>query len=312
MRIIIQYRLQRKISVETFMSRTRRWAREEIARLDPSRDAHRIAQLSFETRYGEPILLHGLFSVAFAYNVAEPRIARILYRNGRGPILRQTRKRNFDSMAFFGELYRYGDSPEGHRICERLNRIHANFPIDNDLSLYTLSTLALLPRRFSESYGGRNAISQKENTAQFAFWRMLGEWMGIEELPETPDQFLEWMLSFEQKQFAPSAEADAILAVLREEWADYWFPRWLQKPAQGLFMALIDPTVRRRMNWPEPTRLQNFIALKSLRLYFWARERLPDPAERRISDFFARDYGEQPNLEKLGVQYDKTPPAEPG
>ena len=121
------------------------WARSEIATLDPKSDAQRMAHLSFEVRFGTPIFLHALFNVAFAYNMGIPDTARILYREGRGTIMRRTRKRNFDSMIFFGELYRHGDSPEGVAICECLNRIHANFPIHNDLSLYTLATLGSTP-----------------------------------------------------------------------------------------------------------------------------------------------------------------------
>ena len=84
------------------------WARQEIAGLNAEVDYHRIAHLSFSTRYGTPIFLHALFSVAFVHNVGMPAMAKILYRDGRGPIIRDTRRRNFDSLTFFGELYRHG------------------------------------------------------------------------------------------------------------------------------------------------------------------------------------------------------------
>lgn len=281
------------------------WARQEIAALDVETDAHRIAQLSFVVRYGMPLFLHGLFSVAFVYNVGMPEMARILHRGGRGPILRDTRKRNFDSLTFFGELYRYGDSEPTRRIAERLVRIHGNFPIVNDMSLYTLATLACLPKRLSGRYMGTRGLSDKECEAQYRFWRMLGGLLQIHDIPQTQDAFLDWMREFERTRMAPTPECRDIAAALAAEWADYWFPRTLRASAIGVFYALIEPELRRRLQLPEPTRLQNALASAAIRLFFFAKRLLPDPAERQISDFFGREYGARPRIEQIGYQGDR-------
>lgn len=280
------------------------WARREIATLDVQQDFHRIAHLSFVVRYGMPMFLHGLFSVAFVYNVGLPGMARILHRDGRGPILRDTRKRNFDSLTFFGELYRHGDSAPTRQIAERLVRIHANFPIDNAMSLYTLSTLACLPKRLSQRYMGQRGLSDKECEAQFRFWRRLGELLQIRDIPETQTQLLQWMLDFERTRFAASKECSDIAAALAAEWADYWFPAFFRRTAVGIFHALVEPSMRRRLALPEPTALQNLLATIGVKTLFVAKRLLPDPAERHMSDFFGRAYGARIRIEQVGYQGD--------
>lgn len=278
------------------------WARREIAALDATTDFHRISQLSFVVRYGTPIFLHGLFSVAFVHNVGHPGMARILHRGGRGPILRDTRKRNFDSLTFFGELYRHGDSEPTRRIADRLVRIHSNFPIDNQMSLYTLATLACLPRRLSERYMGARGFGDKECEAQFRFWRHIGELMQIRDIPDSGDALLDWMLAYEREIFGASSEATAIAEALAKEWAEYWFPKPLRRTAIGVFYALVDPELRARMALPQPTALQNLLASLAVRGLFLFKRLAPDPAERHISDFFGRAYGTRLDPERIGYQ----------
>ena len=278
------------------------WARDQIQQLDVEQDYHRIARLSFVVRYGTPMFLHGLFSVAFVYNVGMPAMARILHRGGRGPILRDTRKRNFDSLVFFGELYRHGDSEPSWRIAERLVRIHANFPIDNRMSLYTLATLSCLPRRISEDYLGERGLSDKECEAQYRFWRRMGELMQVRDIPGSQEAFLDWMRRFEQEEFQPSPECTEITAALAQEWSEYWFPAPLRRTGRGLFYALIDPALRRRLQLPEPHRLHCWLARQGIRALFFAKRWLPDPADRQISDYFGRAYGARPDIRQVGYK----------
>ncbi|MDO9451574.1 MAG: oxygenase MpaB family protein [Stagnimonas sp.] len=262
------------------------WARQEIAGLDAQVDYHRIAQLSFSTRYGTPIFLHALFSVAFVHNVGMPAMAKILYRDGRGPILRDTRRRNFDSLSFFGELYRHGDGPETRAIAQHLVRVHSNFPIDNAMSLYTLSTLCCLPQRFSERYLGRHGIAAKESQAQFLFWKQIGGLMQIKDIPSTADALLEWMTDFERREMRPSAECTRITEALAHEWASYWLPRPLQPLGRGVFYSLIDPELRERLQLPRPSRFSRALTTLLVTLFFHGKRLLPDPAERHFADYF--------------------------
>lgn len=262
------------------------WARQEIAGLNAEVDYHRIAHLSFSTRYGTPIFLHALFSVAFVHNVGMPAMAKILYRNGRGPIIRDTRRRNFDSLTFFGELYRHGEGPETQAIAQHLVRVHSNFPIDNAMSLYTLSTLCCLPQRFSQRYLGRYGIAAKESQAQFLFWKKIGGLMQIQGIPDTADALLAWMIDFERREMQPSAECTAITQALAHEWASYWLPRPLQALGRSVFYSLIDADLRKRLQLPQPNGLVRAFTGLLVNLFFHAKRLLPDPAERHFADYF--------------------------
>jgi len=281
------------------------WARREIAALDVERDWHRISHLSFVVRHGTPMFLHGLFSVAFVHNVGLPGMARILHRGGRGPILRDTHKRNFDSLTFFGELYRHGESEPTRRIAERLRRIHANFPIENDMSRYTLATLCCLPERISARYMGGGGLSDKECEAQYRFWRYVGELMGVHDIPPTRAQFLAWMLEFERNRFRPTTECSEIAAALAQEWADWWFPAPLRRSGVGMFYALVDPQLRAQLQLPQPTRLQDALATLAVKALFIAKRLLPDPRERHMTDYFGREYAGAPNIDRMGYGGDR-------
>ena len=62
-----------------------------------------------------------MFSLAFARQVAVPEIAEILFRDGRGLIMRNPRKRNAETLVRFGELFHHG--VDGSAI-ERISRAH--------------------------------------------------------------------------------------------------------------------------------------------------------------------------------------------
>ncbi len=199
-----------------------RWARNEIAALDPDIDARRITQLSFEARVRSPLLVHAMFSLAFARQVAVPEIAEILYRDGRGLIMRNPRKRNAETLVRFGELFHHG--VDGGTI-ERISRAHRPYPITNDLNLYTLATLACEPRRVSRRLLGRDFFSAHEVQAHHNFWRQVGEALGITDIPAGPDEFMAFFEDFERRRYAPTVAGRAVTETLADEFAARWFPR---------------------------------------------------------------------------------------
>lgn len=256
------------------------WARKELAGLDPIRDARRYAQLTFEVRFGQPMFIHALFSAAFAFNMGDPKIAAVLYRDGSGTIVKHTRQRNFETLVFFGLIYQHGDDAEGQKIIAKMSNIHKHFKISNDLFLYTLSTLACLPRRLSERLAGKHGLTTTELEAQFQLWRKVGELMGIQDIPATQDDFLAWMLDYENRHFLPTSAATIVIEALAKEWAEYWYPKPLQSWAEGLFYALIDPEVRQRLQLREPSAVQERAVKVAVRSFFRGVRLLPDPADR--------------------------------
>lgn len=262
------------------------WLSRELAHLDPVRDARRYAQLSFETRFGLPIFIHALFSVAFAYNMGDPRIAATLYRQGTGTILRHTRQRNFETLVFFGQIYQHGDDPQGRQLIERMRRIHESFDIPNELYLYTLATLACLPRRLSERLAGAHGLTSAELEAQFRLWVRVGELMGIADIPPTQEAFLAWMQAHERQHFAWSEGAQAVVHALAAEWAEYWFPKPLQGWAQGVFNALIDPQLYPALGIRTPSVVQQQVAARTVSGFIRVARQLPLLGERSLSEEF--------------------------
>ena len=138
------------------------WVRKRIAQLDAEKDAHEIAHLAFEVRYGTKLFTHSIFSVAFARQAAVPSIEKVLYRGGKGGIITNTKKRNNDTLLFFGEFYKHGDSGSGREAVELLNFIHSHFPITNEENLYTLATVVCEPKRMGVFLANKNMFSKKE------------------------------------------------------------------------------------------------------------------------------------------------------
>ena len=264
------------------------WARKELATLDPVRDARRYAQITFETRSGQPMFIHALFSAAFAFNMGDPKIAAVLYRDGSGTIIKHTRQRNFDTLVFFGLIYQHGDDAEGQKIIAKMSNIHKHFNISNDLFLYTLSTLACLPRRISDRFAGEHGLTKDELESQFQLWRRVGELMGIKDIPASQDAFLAWMIDYERRHFSPTPAATMVIAALAQEWAEYWYPKPLQAWGEGLFYALIDPELRTQLNLREPSEAQTLAAKVAVRSFIRGVRLLPDPKERSLVKQFGK------------------------
>src|SRR2546425_1869235 len=217
-----------------------RWARDEIATLDPVVDNERIMHLSAEVRYGDPVLAMALVTAGFARQMAVPSIARFVHRGGRAPIMRETRKRNDDTMVFFGEFLRHGHSTaQGRAAIERLNEVHAPFPIHNDQMLYTLASLTFDGVRILALLG-LDPFTQKEKDASFHFWRGVGQRMGVTGHPPTIEKFAAWMQDYEREHWAWSEGGEAVARSLIDDFASRWLPTGLQRVARELILALME------------------------------------------------------------------------
>ncbi|HEX4870377.1 MAG TPA: oxygenase MpaB family protein [Moraxellaceae bacterium] len=278
------------------------WARREIARLDPVRDCRRIAHLLLEVRYGEPRFIHPMFALAFSRQVAIPAIARVLYRDGKGIIMSQTAKRNDDTLVFFGLLLRHGDSPEGMKVVERMNRMHARYPIPNELNLYTLSTLACLPQRLGRQFTGQDLFDDHESLALYHFWRQVGEMMGIRDIPGSPAAMQEWMLAFEAAEYGYTRDGHEVTLALAREYAQRWFPSPLQAAGRRAFFALFDEPLRATHRVPVATALEKRLAEAVVRAFVRSRQWLPDPPDRDLLMMFGQHYDRAPAVEQVGPQ----------
>lgn len=286
-------------------SQARHWARDEIARLDVEADYARIAHLSSEVRYGDPILTSALYLVAFLRQMAVPSIAAVVHRGGRSPIITGTRKRNDDTMVFFGEFLRNGPASErGQAAIARLNEIHASFPITNDQSLYTLASLTFDAVRVTALLG-LDPLTAPEKQANLRFWRAVGVRMGIDAIPDDYDEYLEWTLAYEREQWAWTAGGEAVARAMLDDYAARWFPPAWRRVGRELAKGFIEDELLDALHLRRPTRATRALVAGLARGYFLARRVLPDPADRSWVDDFGGAYGACPHLADLG--YHRSP-----
>lgn len=241
--------------------------RRRIAVLDPERDADEIARLSLVTLHGHDAFVYLLFTVAFMKQVAVPTMARILHRRGTGDILRHTAKRNDDTIVFFGHLLDHGPtSPVGSAWIERMNAIHAHFPLRNIDSLYTLSTLALDPHDLTAPFGVQ-LFSDAEREAQFRFWRGVAVGQRIADLPADRHELARWAEVYEQAEYAPSAEGREITAALIAAFGERHLPPPLRRLTPQVIAAVSPERLRRVHDLPEPNAAVRAAVASTLRAY---------------------------------------------
>ncbi|MEK8073080.1 oxygenase MpaB family protein [Rhodococcoides navarretei] len=269
-----------------------RRVRQQIRALDPTEDADEIARLSVVTLNGKNRLVYALFTVAFIKQVAVPGMARILYRRGTGDIVRQTLERNDDTIVFFGQLLDHGpNSPTGREWIERLNRIHANFPIRNKDSLYTLSTLALDPHDLTLALG-HSPFGPAELQAQWLFWREVAVRQHLEDIPETRAEMSAWAEQYERAEYAGSDEGRHITAALVRAFGQRCLPAPLRRWDARIIAVFCPPRLREIHSLPSPGPLVRVVARGALGAYVRTLPVQLVPVNRSLAvDFGDRRYG---------------------
>jgi len=276
------------------------WARKRIAELDVETDFVEINHLAFEVRYGSKLFTHTLFSLAFVRQMAVPAIANVVYRGGKGPSVTGTRKRNNDTLLFFGEFYRHGNSPEGLKVAEQLNRIHSRFPITNDLNLYTLATLMCEPIRMSHFLTGKNIFSQKETRALYLFWKMVAEMLNITDIPEDEHAMYRFYLDYEKQHFGNTEGGQKVMECLAAEFAERWFPKLMHSYAKKVYISLFDDHLLQTYGLTKPPWIIRTMVLLRLRIQLtFLFKVMPDSKDRSIIDHFKDDY-KQYDIGKAG------------
>lgn len=276
--------------------------RARIGALDPAADADEIARLSLVVLHGRPRLVYALFTVAFLEQVAVPAMARTLHRHGTGDIVRDTLRRNDDTIVFFGQLLDHGpDSPTGRAWIDRLNAIHAHFPLRDDDSIYTLATLALDPQRLTERHGVR-LFSPAEQEAQWHFWRRVAVRQHLRGIPESREALATWARDYEDQEHAASEDGRAIARALVDAFGRRCLPAPLRPRAAQVIAAFCPASLRRVHDLPDPDLLTRLAVRAALRRYAAAVDRLPvDPQRSLAHDFGERRYGQR-SPEDVGYQ----------
>ncbi|KAF0963601.1 oxygenase MpaB family protein [Rhodococcus sp. T7] len=274
-----------------------------IEELDPLRDNEEATHLSLEVRYGDAIFAHGAYTVAFARQVAIPSISRVVYRKGTGDMMNDVRRRNDDTLLFFGEMLRHGhSSANGRSVIDRMEQIHARFGITDDDKLYTLGSLAFEPDRVVDHLG-IDLFTENERLSRYHFWRCVGEYMGLD-VPGSRDAFLDWTLKYEDR-YEYTDGGRALVDQLLLDWKDRWFPGPLRQHSDNVLLAMFDGKLRATHQLPDPPAVYRSTVPPLIKGYLTFQAWRPHRPHRSWSDHFGSRHPRPLDVPTLGH---RTPP----
>jgi hypothetical protein len=235
---------------------------EEIQRLDPVGDSAEIMRLinnQLLPRWGEPMVLNLLYCVGFMRICGQIEGARAVDRNGKGKIHLDGDKRAADTISYFTRWVQHGaTSDAASGSIARVKRMHDHYARDYSMSNETfVHTIAFFTVQFEHLFGLVKAkgFTQAEQTAQVTHWRMVGEQLGVEALPETWDEMEDFVDWYETSPawFGPTPEGRRSADALIDQFANRWLPPGLRWVARPLLLSLHDDRVLRALGQTSPS-----------------------------------------------------------
>ncbi|MGC0312313.1 oxygenase MpaB family protein [Kitasatospora acidiphila] len=233
----------------------------QIRRLDPERDCLEIYRLS--SAYEFPWDHTRALELALYRTYAVPSIGRLLDRTAE--LTERSQKRYDDTSLLLGAVVEHGfDSERGRMAIRRINQMHQRYDISNEDMRYVLCTFVVVPKRWIAEYGWRR-LSEHELRATAAYYRRLGELMGIQDVPRTHQEFEECLDAYEAEHFGWDEGArrvsDATLGLMAS-----WYPAPLRPAVRAASRALLDEPLRRAFRYPDPAPLTVSLVSSALRL----------------------------------------------
>ncbi|KAF8980705.1 hypothetical protein BGZ46_003837 [Entomortierella lignicola] len=154
---------------------------------------------------------------------------------------------------------RANDDMRAKAAIDRINFIHSHYKIPQEEYMYNLSLLTLEARRWIDRYEWRT-LTELEKNAMLAVFTDLGRKIGIENIPETLDDFEEWMVNYELQnmKYAPinSTMADSVVGVPQSMVSSPEAKARIKK----FIVAILEPRVRAAVGYDEPTKTQVFVS----------------------------------------------------
>lgn len=204
---------------------------------------HRLAGYDFSWE------LNRSLEIAVLKTFCVPRISRLLHLTGE--FEHRTQKRYDDTSLILGNILKWGyDSPRGQAAIAQMNHIHQRFYIHNEDFLYVLSTSIYEPIRWNQHFGWR-PFTADEKQALFQFWRVVGERMGLHDIPETYEAFRDFYWAYEAEHFDYHADnqaiGDAVVRLIQG-----WFPKIAAPLVSLLIRAVADEPMRLALGWSAP------------------------------------------------------------
>ncbi|MFE7418304.1 oxygenase MpaB family protein [Rhodococcus sp. NPDC057529] len=268
--------------------------RRRTDRLDPETQYEEIARILATQEF--PWDINQALSFALFRTYAVPTIGRLLFETGE--FTERVQKRYDDTGLILDAVLENGlTSDPGRAGIRRMNQMHGSYDISNDDMRYVLSTFVVIPARWIEDFGWRK-LTRNEIVGTTNYYRALGRYMGIKEIPETFEAFEKFLDDYEREHFlfdsGGRAVADSTLDLLCT------FPPNNLAPAaliKRFSWALMDDPLLDAFAYRRPSRLARTLSRGALK----ARARLVRFYPVRTVPKFARDL---PNIRSYPNGYD--------
>ncbi|WP_328369143.1 DUF2236 domain-containing protein [Streptomyces sp. NBC_00457] len=233
---------------------------ERIRRMDPYEDASEIYRLC--AAYEFPWDFTRSLELALYRTYAVPSIGRLLAATAE--LTDRTQKRYDDTSLLLDAVVEHGfDSGEGRTAIRRINQMHRSYDISNDDMRYVLCTFVVMPKRWIDSYGWRR-LSRHETVASTVHYRTLGRHMGIQDIPESYEEFETCLDAYEDAHFDWDEDArrvsDATLTLMAS-----WYPRPLRPLLRTATLALLDDPLLRAFHYPPPNAATRALVRRAVR-----------------------------------------------
>ena len=214
----------------------RRLNLHKIRKLDPKAD-HRLivykiacSEFSFDAARS--------MELAFFRTFAIPSISHVLHSTGK--FLHATQCRVDDTDILLSEILEQGyDGPRGRRAIARINRIHADFELDNSDMIYVLSTFIIEPQKWMEQFAWR-ALHPVELEALYHFWVQVGLRMGIKDIPSSLDELKSYSFAYENEHFHYTPQNHELAKATQKNLLSHFLPDQLHHYGEPLFNAFLD------------------------------------------------------------------------
>ena len=252
-----------------------------------------IAQLLFESVFGSPVLTHLIFSQAFANDMTIPSIMRVVYRNGKGAIFKDTERRVDDTISFISYFLDTRNPYRRSQILKRMNMIHSQYPIINDQMKYVVGTFTFDAQRVVSGIAPSvRLFTESEAFAVFSFWRKLSIEMGIHGIPNDIETFRNWYFEYREANSKPSVGCTETTKKLAEEWARRWFPKPLLGMGINFYYATCDDLLSHCSSAPKISPQYKTILRVVLIRHkcYWRRNFYNKKQLWTLRDFFEKNY----------------------
>ncbi len=271
----------------------------KILALDPVKDHQQIVFLS--SAYEFPWDMTRALEFALFRTYAVPETSKLLVETGE--FVQRAQKRYDDTDLLLSEIYNHGyDSERGRAALRRMNQQHGRYTIGNDNFLYVLTTFVYEPPRWMERYGWR-PMTETEKLALFYFWRALGHYMNIKNIPDTYEELEQYNLAFERDHYRYDPVNTLVGGATRDLFLSWYMPKALWRFGYPAVYSLMDDPLLEAFGFPKPPDSVRQIVRGAMRTRAAVVRMLPERKQPFLrTQKRHRSYPNGYQIEELGPQ----------